>query len=95
MTVEWWAVLCEVGEEAGTLPANRFTDLPATFSFPLTSRPDLPSPTGLPGRLLVFLTPSTGLLSGKTFLLDFEKMSFLVLNSIPDFFWCVDSLSGE
>ena len=33
-------------------------------------------PTGLPSRLLLFLTPSTGLLDGRTFLLVLKKLHF-------------------
>ena len=35
--------------------------------------------TGLPSRLPVLLTPATGLLGGRTFLLILKKNSFLVL----------------
>ena len=36
--------------------------------------------TGLPSRLLAILTPSTGLLGGRIFLLVYEKITFLVFN---------------
>ena len=36
--------------------------------------------TGLPSRLLGFLTPSTGLLGGRTFLLVLKKIHFGIYN---------------
>ena len=37
-------------------------------------------PTGLPSRLLGVLTPSTGLLGGRMFLLVLKKLHFWYLN---------------
>ena len=41
--------------------------------------------TGLPRRVLFFLTLSTGLLGGRTFLLVFKKNHFLYLHFFSDF----------
>ena len=40
--------------------------------------------TGLPSRLLVFFTPSTGLLGGRTFLLVLKKLHFWYLIFFSD-----------
>ena len=50
----------------------------------LTTRPA--KSTGLPSRLLFFLTPSTDLLGGRTFLLVLKKLNFWYLIFFPDFY---------
>ena len=51
--------------------------------------------TGLPSRLLVFLTPSTGQLGGRTFLLVFTKLHFWYKKKLFILIFCVDSLSDN
>ena len=50
--------------------------------------------TGLPSRLLLFLTPSTGLLGDRTFLLVLKKKSFFVFTFVFLWIHClvIDSL---
>ena len=51
--------------------------------------------TGLPNRLLVFLTPSTDLQGGRTFILVLKKLHFCHFNFFSDFylfFVCINCL---
>ena len=57
---------------------------------------DLPSLPGYPVDYWVFLTPSTGLLGGRTFLMVLNKITLFVFNFFVDLdFFFVDSLSDN
>ena len=59
----------------------------ASYSTVFYSMCDRPAKsTGLPRRLLFFLTPSTDLLGGRTFILVLKKLHYWYFNLIYDFY---------